>query len=108
MPRPARNPLEKQIEAVRATLRRLDGELRGLVPALAKATNVGATTTTSAGSLRRKLRLTPERRRALQLHGQYLGRIRLLKPRQKIAVKKMKVAKGYRAAIALARKLAGS
>jgi len=108
MPRPARNPLEKQIQAIRATLRRLDGELRGIVPAIAKATNVGATTTTSARSLRRKLRITSERRRALQLHVQYLGRIRTLKPRQKSAVQKMKATKGYRAAIALARKLAGT
>ena len=101
-----RQPLEKQIQAVRATLRRLDSELRGLVPAIAKAAKgAAAAKSTGADPARRKLRLSPERRRALQLHGQYLGRIRVLKPRQKAQVKNVKAANGYRAAIALAKRL---
>jgi hypothetical protein len=105
MPRPSRSPLEKQIRALHLTLRRLDAELRGLLPAIAKAT---ATTMSSAGAspVRRKPKLSPERRRALQIHGQYLGRIRTLKPGLKARVKKVKAQKGYRAAIALAKRLA--
>ena len=104
MPRPSRSPLEKQIRALHLTLRRLDAELRGLLPAIAKAT---ATTMNSTGAspVRRKPKLSPERRRALQIHGQYLGNIRGLKPRQKAQVKAAKAARGYRAAIALAKRL---
>ena len=105
MPRPRGNPLEKQIRALHLTLRRLDSELRGLLPAIAKA---AAPAMNSAGASpgRRKPKLSRERRRALQIHGQYLGRIRTLKPSLKSRVKKVKAAKGYRAAIALAKRLA--
>ena len=95
------NPLERQVQAVRATLRRLDGQLRGLLPAIAKAAH-----DTGAGPRPRKLRLSPERRRALKVHGQYLGYIRQLKPAQKAQVKAAKSKGGYRAAIALAKRLA--
>jgi hypothetical protein len=62
MPRPS---LERQITAIRATLRRLDGELRGLVPAIAKATKAAASAKSNgADPARRKIRLSPERRRA--------------------------------------------
>jgi len=107
MPKPARSPLEKQIQAVRATLHRLDRELRGLGAALATATKaVAAARTTGVNQPRRKLRLSPERRRALKIHGQYLDHIRQLKPAQKARVKAVKAKKGYRAAIAMAKKLA--
>ena len=104
MPQPPRNPLEKQIQAVHATLQRLDRELRGLVPAIAKAT--AAATSNGTVPPRRKPQLSPERRQALKIHGQYLGRIRLLKPAQKAQVKAAKAKGGYRAAIALAKRLA--
>ena len=105
MPRLRSNALEKQVRALHLTLRRLDSELRGLLPAIAKAT---ASTMSSAGATpgRRKPQLSPERRRALQIHGQYLGRIRTLEPGLKARVKKVKAQKGYRAAIALAKRLA--
>jgi|SRR6185295_1796236 len=56
---------------------------------------------------RRRLKLTPKRKAALKLHGQYLGHVRQLKPAQKATVKALKVAKGYHAAIALAKRLHG-
>ena len=105
MPRPSRSPLEKQVRALHQTLRRLDTELRGLLPVIAKATAAtikGAT----VSPRRRKPRISPERRRALQIHGQYLGHMRQLKPRQKARVKAAKARSGYRAAIALAKRLA--
>jgi hypothetical protein len=51
--------------------------------------------------------LSPARRRALVLHGRYLGSIRGLKPRQRATVKKIRGAKGVGAAIAAARRMAG-
>jgi hypothetical protein len=56
-------------------------------------------------SPRRKLRLTPERRAALKLQGQYMGYLRGLRPGQKAQVKKIRVEKGIRAAIAAARRI---
>ena len=102
MPKPTGSSLEKQIRAVRVTLRQLDRRLGGLVAAVEKAAK-GET----AKSPSLKLRLSPSRRRALKVHGQYLGYIRQLKPRQKARVKKVRSQKGYPAAIAMAKKLAG-
>ncbi len=57
---------------------------------------------------KRPLKLSRERRAALKLQGQYMGHLRNLKPKDKAQVKELKVAKGYNAAIALARKLAAA
>ncbi|MGE5126519.1 MAG: hypothetical protein ACM3PV_09510 [Betaproteobacteria bacterium] len=57
---------------------------------------------------RRRLRLSPRRRAALKLQGQYMGYLRGLKPRQKARVKALAAAKGVRAAVGLARGLARS
>ena len=56
---------------------------------------------------RRRLKLSPKRKAALKLHGSYLGHTRRLKPTQKAKVKAVKAAKGYHAAIALAKRLRG-
>ncbi len=55
---------------------------------------------------RRRLRLSPKGRATRILYGRYIGHLRHLKPRQKALVKKIRKAKGVRAAIARARKLA--
>jgi hypothetical protein len=55
--------------------------------------------------MRRKLTLSPARRAALKLQGQYMGYMRKLKPRQKDQVKAIRAKKGIRAGIAAARKL---
>ena len=96
--------LRKQVQALRSTLRRLDRQLRGLVPALAKAT-VGGIAPKSGD--KRKLKLSPARRRALKLQGSYLGYMRQLKPAQKARVKAVKANGGMRPAIAMARRMAG-
>jgi hypothetical protein len=101
-----RQSLEVQIQVIRATLRRLDKELGRLGPAIARAARIAASNGQTPAGTRRKPQLSPERRRALQIHGQYLGNIRGLKPRQKAQVKAAKAKRGYRAAIALARRLA--
>jgi hypothetical protein len=51
------------------------------------------------------LKLSARRRAALKLQGQYMGHIRMLKPRQKVRVKALRQKKGMRAAIALAQQL---
>jgi hypothetical protein len=55
---------------------------------------------------RRSLKLSPRRRAALKLQGAYMGFMRQLGPRQKARVKALKAAKGFPAAIALAKRLA--
>jgi hypothetical protein len=54
----------------------------------------------------RKLRLSPARRAALKLQGQYMGYIRTLRPRAKARVRAVREKKGVQAAIALAKRLA--
>ena len=54
----------------------------------------------------RRLKLSPARRAALKLQGQYMGYMRGLKPRQKARVKALAAAKGVGTAVALARQLA--
>jgi hypothetical protein len=56
----------------------------------------------------RKLKLSPARRAALKLQGQYMGYMRGLKPQQKARVKALAASKGVRAGVALARQLARS
>lgn len=91
--------LAKEIRTIRATLRQLQRSFDRLVPILM--------TKTSARSMAsRKLQLTPARRAALKLQGQYMGYMRGLKPQQKSQVKKIRAAKGIRATIAMARRLA--
>src|SRR5262245_24197205 len=98
---PARkNTLAKEIRSIRVALRQLQRSFDRLVPALAESRAPGA------ARPRRKLRLTPARRAALKLQGQYMGYLRGLKPAQKAKVKTIRSAKGIRAAIAAAKRLA--
>jgi hypothetical protein len=98
------SPLKKQLHAVGVTLRRLERQLLALAPAIAAAVKANTPSAASAArAVRRKLRLSPARRRALKLQGSYLGYMRQLKPTQKAKVKAVKAKKGMRAAIATAR-----
>ena len=101
--------LSKQVKDVGSTLRRLERQLRGVVRALAKESQATAARAVAGAkpAVRRKLRISPARRRALKLQGRYLGYMRQLKLAQKARVKALKAKKGMRAAIAMARKLAG-
>ena len=55
---------------------------------------------------RRSLKLSPKRRAALKLQGQYMGHLRNLNPKAKAQVKAVKADKGFLPAIKLAKKLA--
>ena len=79
--------------------------LARLVPLVEHAKGTVAPATSGAGG-RRKLHLSPQRRVALKLQGQYMGYLRGLKPRQQARVKALAAAKGVRAAVGLARELA--
>src|SRR5262245_29340140 len=60
-----------------------------LAPMMANGASVnGKPASGDKKTSRRKLQLTAERRRVLELHGQYLGSIRGLKPRQRARVKR--------------------
>ena len=105
MPRINRASLSREITAVRRTLSALDQALARLA---AHAKRVGREAVKSAAPTRRKIHLSPARRKALQLHGRYLGYVRQLKPRAKAQVRELRAKKGLKAAIAKARKLAAA
>ncbi len=58
------------------------------------------------GRRMRSVRLSPARRAALRLQGEYMGRIRNLRPTEKARVKALRARKGIPAAIRLAARLA--
>jgi len=74
---------------------------------MAAATVASNGTAKASGGERRKLRLSPEWRRALKLHGAYMGTMRGLKPRQRAQVKKSRAATGVKVAIVAAKRMAG-
>ncbi len=97
-----RGSVGRDVQAIRRSLGSISRALARLAPALAAATR-------SPGKpvrQRRKLRLSPARRAALELQGQYMGYLRNLKPRQKAQVKALRARKGLRAAISEAKRLA--
>jgi len=102
VPNRARSRITKQLRVLRTTLRRVDRDLRRLGP-LVRAAEQAAKR--SAKNPRRKLRLSPARRRTLKLQGSYMGYMRQLKPKQKARVKAVKEKKGFPAAIAVARRM---
>ena len=95
-----KNNVAAELRMLRSVLQQLQRSVDQLGPALSTrpAASIGQ-------KPRRKLTLTPARRAALKLHGQYLGYMRGLRPREKSQVKKIRAAKGVRAAIAAARRL---
>ena len=90
--------LNQELRAIQMALRQLQRSFDRLAPALAAHQAGGAPPP-------RKIHMTPARRSALKLQGQYMGYMRNLKPQQKARVKALRESKGIRAAIAAARKL---
>jgi len=97
-----KRPAARELRSISAALRQLALAFDHLAPALTAPTTGAATLAPLAG---RKLRLTPARRAALKLQGQYMGYMRNLKPREKTRIKEIRAAKGIRAAISAARQL---
>ncbi|MBZ5640688.1 MAG: hypothetical protein LAO51_18270 [Acidobacteriia bacterium] len=104
MPKRHRNPFTNHFRVIRQSLTAIDRSLGRLV-ALANGDGRGGSADREPQKL--KLKLSPQRRAALKLQGQYMGYLRNLKPRQKALVKALRKEKGFRAAIAMARRMAG-
>ena len=103
MPRPRRRST-KQIQIVRTSMKNMQRAVDRLASMLREVES--SSPTTSEPGSRRRPRLSPARKQALKLQGQYMGFMRQLGPRQKAKVRAMKAQKGYTPAIALAKSLA--
>ena len=97
-----KNQVSSDIRAIRNALRALDRALRRL------SVSVGTSSANGAAPARRTLRLSPARKAALKLQGQYMGYLRNLKPKQKAEVKALREKKGIRPAIARAKHFAAA
>ena len=84
----------KEIGRVRLSLRRLDKALRRLMPVLAADIRADAN-----GAARSAARVSAKTRAARILQGRYMGYMRQLNAKQKALVRKVREAKGVRAAI---------
>lgn len=98
-----RNPIRHQVRTIRKALASIERTLARLV---AVTNGDGRGVASSTGQARRRLKLSPARRAALEIQGRYMGSLRPLKPRQKARVKELRARKGLPAAIALAKRLA--
>ena len=105
MPNSQPRSVGAEIQSIRRSLAAVLRALARLGPALEAGARAAAQ---GAARPRRKLRLTPARRAQLELQGQYIGHMRMLPPRQQAAVKALRVKKGIRPAIALAKRLGKS
>lgn len=72
--------ISREVAAVRRSLSTLDKALTRLAR---QARSAGRDAMKSAERPARTLKLSPARRKALQLHGKYMGYVRQLKPRAK-------------------------
>jgi len=96
--------LSRELRIIRKSFRQLAAAFTRITPVLTKRTPVSNNGT---GPAPRKRRITAKHRATLKLQGRYMGTLRGLKPRQRSRVKKVRAAKGIRAAIAAARRMAG-
>jgi hypothetical protein len=91
--------IEKEMFRVRLSLRTLDKALRRLTPLVVSSAAARGNGTKPA------MRVSAKVRAVRVLQGRYMGYMRQLKPRQKAQVRRIREAKGVRAAIALGKSL---
>lgn len=103
MPKRRRGSVSREVQTIRRSLSAIARALVRLTPTLEAA---AATDRSEPQRKGRRLRVSRERRAALKLHGQYIGQLRSLKPRQKARVKALRATKGVQAAITFAKRLA--
>jgi hypothetical protein len=101
---PRHRSVSQELQSVNRSLTSIVRTIKRLGPALEAAARASGTPAIP----RPPRKLSAERRAALQLQGQYIGHVRKLSPRQRARVKKLRLAKGVRAAIRFAIKLSGS
>ena len=99
---PRRRSVSRELQSIRRSLASIVRTIGRLGPALEAAARGPAAP--SVPRPRRKL--SPERRAALKLQGQYIGNVRKLSLKQRARVKKLRSEKGVRAAIRFAMQLA--
>ena len=97
--------IAREIRTLRGTLRALDRSLRRIGPVLSAGMAANGPT---EGNRRSRPRLSARARASLVLQGRYMGYMRQLEPRKKAQVRKIRKAKGVRAAIQRAREMRGS
>ena len=93
--------ISSEVLRIRRSLQALDRSFRRFVPLLTTVVRNGA----DPEKMRRRPRFSAKARASLVLQGRYMGFMRQLKPRQKAQVRKIREAKGVRAAIEQARTL---
>ncbi len=96
----------RELRIIATSLQSIKEALSRLAPALAAPRGGLATVEQRPPVARRKLNLSPARRAALKLQGQYMGYMRGLKPAEKNKIKAVAASKGVGAAVEAARKLA--
>ena len=105
MPKRPGHQVVRKIGALRQKLSAFDRSLRRLAAMVSQLDGrIERRRKPRAGARRA---ISRKARASLVLQGRYMGYVRQLKPRQKAQVRKIKEAKGVRAAIERARELAG-
>ena len=112
MPNRGRTTISSELSNIVRSVGSIQDALSRLIPLLesrpaAAATAAAAPAVSGGRRPRRKLHLTPQRKAALKLQGQYMGYLRGLKPREQAKVKALAASKGVRSAVSLARQFAG-
>jgi hypothetical protein len=97
-----RRSVSQELNSIRRSLTSIVRTIARLAPALEAAGRAPGTPAVT----RPPRKLSPERRAALKLQGQYIGHVRKLSPKQRARVKKLRSAKGVKAAIRFAMSLA--
>ena len=106
LPNAQRSSVSKELNVIARSLGSISEALARLVPLMDRSDGPAQQAPAEQQARApRKLHLTPQRRAALKLQGQYMGYLRGLKPRQKAQVKTLAASKGVRAAVGLAREL---
>lgn len=92
-----------EVEVIRQSLSSVTDALQRLAAVLESKTDAPA----ASRRPRRRMPMSPARREALRLQGRYMTYVRTLGSAHATRVKAVRAAKGMRAALALAKRLAG-
>jgi hypothetical protein len=114
LPNRGRTTIGSQLSVIVRSVGSIQQSLARLIPLIDASQRGGAVSgrttppvNNGAGTApRRKLNLSPERKIALKLQGQYMGYLRGLRPREQAKVKALAAQKGVKVAVRLARQLA--
>ncbi len=98
--------LARELQVVGTTLRDLSNTFSRLAPRLASVVAEAEEKSRTIQGGRRRPRLSAKQRAALKLQGKYMGTMRGLPATKRALVKKIRVEKGIKAAIAAAERLA--